>query len=118
MKPLQIAVVIAASVWFTNLGQGYADTTHKQEITIKVTEKGFEPARVRVKSGQPLRLTVIRTTDRTCATQIVFPALNLQQKLPLNQPQTIEIPPNQTAKAGTLSFACNMDMLAGEIVLE
>lgn len=93
-------------------------TTTIQEVTIKITEKGFEPKRIRLKTGHPLRLTFVRTTDRTCATEISFPALDLRRKLPLNQPQTIEIPSNQTAKARTLTFACGMDMFSGEIVLE
>ena len=35
-------------------------------IEIKVTDAGFEPREVRVKKGEPVTLSFLRTTDRTC----------------------------------------------------
>jgi RND family efflux transporter MFP subunit len=74
----------------------------------------FEPARVTVPAGVPLQLTFIRTTDATCATEIVIPDLEIRQALPLNQKVTVEIP---ARAAGELAFACGMDMLKGTIVV-
>lgn len=75
---------------------------------------GFEPARLTVPAGVPLQLTFIRTTDATCATEVVIPDLKLRRALPLNQPVIVEIP---ARPAGELAFACGMDMLKGTIVV-
>lgn len=86
-----------------------------QTAKIAVTEKGFEPERLRLRAGVPAKLTFVRTTDKTCGTEVVFPSLNIKRALPLNQPVVIELTP---AKAGELAFACGMDMLHGSIVVE
>jgi hypothetical protein len=85
-----------------------------QEATITITEQGFEPATVTVQSGRPARLTFIRTTDKTCATEIVFPSLKIRRSLPLNEPAVIEFTP---AAPGQIAFACGMDMLHGSVVV-
>jgi RND family efflux transporter MFP subunit len=86
-----------------------------QTARIAVTEKGFEPDRVMLRAGVEARLTVVRTTDKTCGTEIVFPALNIKRALPLNEPVAIEFTP---AKAGDIAFACGMNMLKGVIVVQ
>lgn len=81
---------------------------------IVVTEQGFEPAKVALRADGPARLTFVRTTEKTCATEVVFPALNIRRALPLNQPVTIEFTPTTT---GEVAFACGMNMLKGAVVL-
>jgi plastocyanin domain-containing protein len=80
-----------------------------------VTEKGFEPDRVSVRAGSLARLTFVRTTDKTCATELVFPSLNIKRPLPLNEPVAIEFTP---AKTGDVAFACGMNMLKGVVGVE
>ena len=48
------------------------------------------------------RLTFVRTTDKTCGTEVVFPSLNIKRALPLNEPVVIEFTP---AKTGDIAFA-------------
>ena len=86
-----------------------------QNAKIVVTEQGFDPARVTVRAGAPARLTFIRTTDKTCATEVVFPSLNIKRTLPLNEPAVIEFTP---AKTGDVAFACGMSMLSGTVVVQ
>ena len=52
--------------------------------------------------------TFVRTTDKACGTEVVFPSLNIKRVLPLKEPVLIECTP---AKAGELAFACGMNML-------
>ena len=92
---------------------GSTETT--QTAKVVVTEKGFEPARVTLRAGTPARITFVRTTDKTCATEIVFPSLNVKRALPLNQPVVIEFTP---AKSGDIAFACGMNMLHGTVVVQ
>ena len=80
--------------------------------TIRVTEKGFEPANLSFAAGRPLMLTFKRTTDATCATEVVFAGLGIRKKLPLNQAITISLP---AQKAGTLPYACGMNMFKGSV---
>lgn len=87
-------------------------------FAIKVTEKGFEPDNVKVPAGKPVTLVFERTTDETCAKQIVVMldgGKTVQKDLPLNQPVEIAA---TFPKAGTLGWACGMDMLKGTIVVQ
>ena len=79
-----------------------------------MTEASFDPARITIKAGLPARLTFTRTSDKTCATAVVFPALNIQRDLPLNQPVVIEFTP---AKAGNMTFTCGVNMLKGVVAV-
>ena len=84
-------------------------------VAIRVTEKGFEPAVVKVPAGRPVTLVVTRKTDRTCAKEFVIAEHGIRRELPLDQPVEITFTP---AHAGELRYACGMDMIAGKIVVE
>jgi plastocyanin domain-containing protein len=84
-------------------------------IAIAVTEKGFEPAVVRVPAGKPVTLVVTRKTDRTCAKEIVIAEENVKKDLPLGEPVEISFTPRQ---AGEIRYACGMDMLSGKVIVE
>ena len=84
-------------------------------IAIRITEKGFEPAEVRVRAGEPVTLVVTRETDRTCAKEFVMTEPAIRRDLPLGQPVAITFTPSH---AGELRYACGMDMIAGKIVVE
>jgi len=92
--------------------QGTADV---QEAKIGVGEASFEPSRLTLRAGVPARLTFTRTSDKTCATSVVFASLKIKKELPLNEPVTIEFTPSQ---AGEVAFACGMNMLRGTLVVE
>jgi plastocyanin domain-containing protein len=91
-----------------------ASSASIQGAKIVVSEKGFEPDKVSLRSGSPARLTFVRTTDKTCATEVVFPSLNIKRVLPLNEPVAIEFTPEKT---GDVAFACGMNMLKGVVVV-
>ena len=86
-----------------------------QAVKIVSNEMGYEPDRIPVRAGVPVRLTFVRTTDKTCGTEVIFPAMKLQRELPLNQPVVVEFTP---AKAGELAFACGMNMFTGVVVVQ
>ena len=64
-----------------------------QAAKVVVSEKGYEPATVTLRAGTPARITFVRTTDKTCGTEVVFPSLNIKRTLPLNEPIVIEFTP-------------------------
>lgn len=86
-----------------------------QEVRLVVTDKGFEPAQIMVEKDRPIALTVTRKTDQTCAKEIVFKGLDVRRELPLNQDVRIDLP---ARSAGTLEYACGMDMLKGSLVVQ
>ncbi len=94
----------------------YSSPMNRQEevqtASIAVGETAFEPSRLTLRAGVPARLTFTRTTDKTCATEVIFPSLTIRRALPLNQPVVIELTPS----SGELAFTCGMNMLRGTIV--
>lgn len=85
-------------------------------IQIKVTDAGFEPREVKVRRGQPVTLTFLRTTDRTCIKAIDIPGEKVKGlDLPLDRPVSVTITPQ---KAGVQPFYCtSMRMGGGKIVV-
>jgi plastocyanin len=86
-----------------------------KETKVLVTEKGYEPEKLTVRAGQPVRITFIRTTDKTCGTEVVFPSLNIRRPLPLNEAVAIEFTPKT---AGEIGFVCGRNMLRGTVVVQ
>jgi membrane fusion protein, heavy metal efflux system len=85
-----------------------------QTATVIVSEQGYEPPEVTLRAGAPARITFVRTTDKTCGTEVVFPSLNIKRALPLHEPVVIEFTP---AKSGDIAFACGMNMLHGTVAV-
>jgi len=94
---------------------GIAEGTVKngvRTVEMAVTEDGFVPAKVKALKGEKLRLVVTRKTDRTCATEVVIPGYEIDAKLPLNKPVTVELTPKAS---GEITFGCGMNMITGVI---
>jgi RND family efflux transporter MFP subunit len=89
--------------------------TGVQTARVTVGDQGYEPARLTLRQGVPARITFVRTSDKTCGTEVVFPSLNITRPLPLNQPVDIEFTPQ---KSGEVSFVCGMNMLHGAVVVQ
>ena len=84
-----------------------------QKVTVTV-DNGFTPARVQVKAGQPVELT-FDTKHRACASTVIFKELKKTEALTDGQKTVMNFTPD---KAGTIHYACGMDMLKGEIVAQ
>ena len=89
------------------------DASDRLEIT--VDGAGFHPSDLSVRAGLPAVLVVTRTTDRTCAKEIVIPALDVARPLPLEESVEIVIRPD---RKGDIRFTCGMDMVSGVIHVE
>jgi len=89
---------------------------HGDPVEMTVSPRGFEPNTVTVPVGTATTLVFTRTTERTCATDIVFPALDIGPvDLPMNEAVSIKVTPTET---GTFTFACGMDMIRGSLVVQ
>ncbi len=88
------------------------------ETRIVADEHGFTPSSITVPkgaAGSKAKLMFVRTTDKTCATEVVFPDLQLDKPLPLNVPVEVEIPSDS---ARTLAFQCGMGMFKGALIVK
>ncbi len=87
----------------------------ERRVQVSVDGEGFHPASINVPARTPLRLVVTRTSNNTCAKEIVIPSLDETGRLPLNRPVEIRIPPQDR---GTVTFACGMNMYQGQLVVQ
>lgn len=87
-------------------------------LEIAVTEKGFEPDDVKVPAGKPVTLVFTRKTDQTCAKEVIIKMADgskIEKELPLDKP--VEVAATFPA-AGTVGYACGMDMVKGQITVQ
>jgi plastocyanin domain-containing protein len=83
-------------------------------VNVTADEKGFTPSSVTFKKGEKGQLVFTRTSDDTCATEVVFPELNIKKDLPKGKPVTIDVP---TDKEQKLTFQCGMGMYKSAVVV-
>lgn len=85
-----------------------------QEVTIGV-RGGYEPARVRVKRGVPVRLVFDRQENSGCSEEVVIPEFGIRRFLPAFKKTAVELTPE---KAGSYDFTCGMGMLRGRLIVD
>jgi hypothetical protein len=59
-------------------------------------------------------LTFTRTSDDTCAKDVVFPELSIKKPLPLDVPVAVDVPSDAER---TLTFQCGMAMYKSSLVV-
>jgi plastocyanin domain-containing protein len=91
-------------------------TSHNgvQEVRVLV-QGGYEPAVIRVRAGQRVRLLFDRQETSSCSEEIVIPDFGVRRYLPAFETTVIELTPHE---AGTHEFACGMAMLHGKLIVE
>jgi len=117
-----IAAGLAAVLWVNwyfflagrSVATASAGAAGRQNIIVTV-RGGYEPATIRVKAGQPVRLTFDRQETSSCSEEIVFPDFKLRKFLPANERTVIELTP---PAPGTYEFMCGMSMLHGRLIAE
>jgi plastocyanin domain-containing protein len=103
--------------WFLfNKSQGRkaAIANGVQEVNITV-DGGYEPSRIVVQVGQPVRLRFDRKDPSSCLEAVRLPDFHIAQDLPLNQVTPIDFTPTEP---GIYTFTCGMNMFRGEIQVE
>ena len=121
MVHLRVGVLVAVAA-LAGLGLGCTKKTDAAPagavstgpVAITVDGDGFKPSSVTFKKGTPGTLIFTRTVDDTCATEVVFPQLDIKKDLPKNTPVTITVP---TDKEQKLTFQCGMGMYKSSVVV-
>ncbi len=84
-----------------------------QEIEI-VVRGGYQPSRITVREGEPVRLRFVRQEYSSCTREVVLPWLGLRRELPPHEPVVIELPP---MRAGEHELHCGMNMVRATLVV-
>src|SRR5215813_5929067 len=64
-----------------------------QTVTVNLTEKGYEPASIKLEKDIPAQVTFVRQTDKTCGYKLAIPEYGIERDLPLNKPIVVEFTP-------------------------
>ena len=104
----------AATPLAVSAGVDSCGAVSEQAVTI-VVHGGYEPSTIRVRAGQPVRLTFDRQETSSCSEEVVFPDFGVRQYLPAHQQTSVRVTP---PTPGTYEFTCGMSMLHGRLLAE
>ena len=85
-----------------------------RRIDIKVSNAGYDPNSVNVKANEQVTLVFTLTEKSECAEEVEVPSLGVKKKLPVGEPVSISLRPEQP---GELKFTCGMHMFEGSILV-
>jgi hypothetical protein len=83
-------------------------------IAVKVSKTGYEPSRIDLQTGKKVKLAFQRIDAENCGSKVVFKSLNITRDLPVGKTVIIEFTPTES---GEISFACEMGMYKGILVI-
>jgi plastocyanin domain-containing protein len=113
-----LLAIAAVNWWFFIAGRGATlaqpSEAGPQEIQI-VVRGGYDPSRIRVRAGRPVRLVFDRQENAGCSEEVVFPDFGIRRFLAPFQRTTIELGPQ---RSGHYEFMCGMSMLHGTLEVE
>lgn len=100
------------SAFSNNSHQATVNTTQDgyQEVLINVQSNGYEPNYLKVKKGQPVKLTLQSKDAYSCAAAFTFKEYGIKTFLKANDTQVFTFTP---VSKGKFRFACSMGMYTG-----
>jgi len=84
------------------------------EIKI-IVNGGYSPEVISIPKGKTTRITFIRHDANSCLEEVVLGDFKIRKHLPLNQPVTVEVTPQEKGEFG---YSCGMNMFHGKIVVK
>lgn len=111
-----IAAIVFVLWYFFGEKRAFAATAGNNGVQeIRVTVKGgYDPGKIEVKKGIPVRLLFYRDETDSCSEQVIIPAFGVVADLPAYKTTAVEFTPDS---AGEYDFTCGMNMLRGKIVV-
>ena len=101
-------------IWWFWLSNAKAIKASKDIVQITVKDGVYTPARIEISTKQEITLEFIRYDAIGCSDTVIFPSLDKQVSLPVNQPRKIQL---GRLTPGPYPFACPMKMYAGELIV-
>ena len=83
-----------------------------QKATV-VIDGEFQPARLSLRAGRPVELTLVRREQSGCGGEVRFPSLGLKRTLKPGETTVLAFTP----KRGSIPFTCGMGMYKGELIV-
>jgi len=113
---LSILLLTVLGGWITGAADAAESAAVPRTIDIKVTNAGYDPAKLELIAGETVRLAFHSETDSDCAGSVQSEDLGIKPTLlPKDKTTVIEI---EAPKAGAYSFACSMSMNTGTVVVK
>ena len=84
-------------------------TTTPLSFNVEANDRGYVPDRISVpKSAKSVEIIFTRTSENTCATEVIVEDQNIEVELPLNKPVSIQF---DTTNSNEVIFGCHMDKM-------
>lgn len=115
MKIKYIAVLAFCFAFFASASAQTHKKPKLQTATVLITESGYSRTSIKLRRGVPTRITFLRQTDATCATEVVVSAYGIRRSLPLNTPTAVSFTPT---RSGEFTFTCGMNMMRGKLIVQ
>lgn len=115
MQRLLFAIVLVGLASACKRGGDETPPAGKTIIAVTADENGFSPSSVEVHQGDAVALGFTRTSDDTCAKDVVFAEMDVKKELPLNKTVYVVVP---TEQARTFTFTCGMHMYKSTVVVK
>jgi plastocyanin domain-containing protein len=96
--------------------QDVAAPSSPDELTLAVTNYGYEPSKLSAPANTPITLKLVTQDTTSCAVAFTIPALNYQTLLGPTETQVVTIPAQPAGSS--LRFACSMGMFVGTITFQ
>jgi len=91
-----------------------SENKNYQIINMKITNSGFEPNTLKVKSGIPVKWVINGDQATGCTSRIIIPSLNISKNITRGE-NIIAFTP---ISKGNLAFSCGMGMVRGKFIVE
>ena len=112
-------ILIAFILWwfFSKHTEKVEESTiaNNEQTATVVVNGGYSPATVVLKKGVPAQLNFKMEDSTACLSHVVFEQLGINEDLTKQKITKIDIP---TDKAGTINYACGMDMFHGKVIVK
>ncbi|MDX2366974.1 MAG: cupredoxin domain-containing protein [Colwellia sp.] len=110
-------VLISLIIWWFWLYKPAEAETASDDDKIKVIVNNgvYQPARIKVKTGQQTVIQFHRIDSNPCAAIVLFPDFEISKELPLDIDTSVVLPP---MTSGEYPFNCQMQMYKGTLIVE
>jgi len=85
------------------------------ELSIRVENGVYQPARIKIRAHQKTTLHFFRVDESPCAEKLMLPDLDINEDLPVKTSHSIELP---AMAPGEYAFHCQMQMYQGVVIVE
>jgi len=108
-------LLIILIVWWFWLYKPEEVSASSEQITVLVENGTYQPARIKLLSGQATVVRFLRKDASPCAASVLVPDFEISKDLPLNKGVLMELP---AMEKGEHDFHCQMQMYRGTFVVE